>query len=443
MTDTRPLQPKVPPQERLLFATTAKSIADSTKQLIESSRQALDHIVATTSPQSADFQDVLLPLAHCRNAIATEAGILGFYKEVSGDASLRDESVKSKLLLDNFNNEIAMRKDLYVLIDSVIKKNEALDQESARLLRREHRSFLGNGLGLEAADGDKFSEIKTRINKATSEFRRNMNEENEYIDFTAHDLVGVPAHVLESTKLDNDEKIFRLTFQPNHFYPTMRYAQSSEARKRYMIGYETRCANNVSLFREIVLLRDEVARMLGHASHAGWRTGNLMAATPNTVMTFLDDLRRQLQPGLQNDLDALMKLKSDYLADLEVDFDGKFYVWDISFYHRLMLEKQYRVDQKKIAEYFPIQAIVPAMLKNFQQLFGLVFQDVSQDMNELKATNQTWHEDVQVFDVWDSDDTGASFLGFLYLDLYSREGKYGSAANFNLQPVRTLHKELL
>lgn len=357
MTDTNPLQFKVPPQERLLFATTAKSIADSTKQLIELSRQALDHVVATTSPQSADFRNVLLPLAHCRNAIAAEGGILGFYKEASGDASLRDESVNSKLLLDNFDNEIAMREDLFVRIDSVAKKNETLDQESKRLLRREHQTFHDNGLGLGAADRDKFSEIKTCINKATSEFRRNMNEENDHIDFTAHDLIGVPAHVLESTKLDNDEGIFRLTFQPNHFYPTMRFARSSEARKRYMIGYETRCANNVSLFREIVLLRDEVARMLGYSSHAGWRTGHLMAGTPDKVMTFLDDLRRQLQPGLQDDIDALMKLKSDYLADLGVDFDGKFYVWDISFYHRLMLERQYRVDQKRIAEYFPIQAI--------------------------------------------------------------------------------------
>jgi metallopeptidase MepB len=160
-----------------------------------------------------------------------------------------------------------------------------------------------------------------------------------------------------------------------------------------------------------------------------------MAGAPETALAFLDDLRSQLQPGLRADTQVLKRLKLDHLASEGIKFDGKFYIWDMSFYHRLMLETQYSVDQKKIAEYFPIQVVVPAMLDNFKQVFGLVFQEVSHDTSELKALNQTWHEDVQLFDVWDSDDVGGSFLGFLYLDLYTREGKYGGAANFNLQPV--------
>lgn len=427
-----------PPQARLLFATKAKAVADSTTQLINQSRQAIDQIIATASPASTTFENVLLPLAHVRNALAAEAGVLGFYKEVSSDESLRNASVKSKLLLENFNNEIAMREDLFVLIDAVVKINEILDDESARLLRREHRAFQDNGLGLPATDRVRFAEVKTRINEATSEFRRNVNEENEHVDFTEQDLVGVPAHVLEDTMLEDgpqNEKVFRLTFQPNHFYPTMRYAQSSETRKRYMIAYENRCADNVPLFRDIVLLRDEAARMLGYNSHAQWRAENLMAGTPEVILTFLDDLRSRLQPGLQNDLDALKKLKSHHLAAEGFDFDGRFYVWDISFYHRLMLETQHQVDQKRIAEYFPIQTVVPAMLNNFQRLFGLQFHESSDDNKKLRNLNQIWHDDVQVFDVWDSNDLDGSFLGFLYLDLYARESKYGNAANFNLQPV--------
>jgi metallopeptidase MepB len=266
-----------------------------------------------------------------------------------------------------------------------------------------------------------------------------MNEENEHVDFTAEDLVGTPAHVLQSAILDDDVDengtLFRLTFQPTHFYPTMRYAQSSETRMRYITGFENRCANNVALFREIVLLRGEAAHMLGYASHAEWRTGALMAGTPEHVLTFLNGLSSKHQPGLQADIRALKQLKADHLASQGIAFDDKFYVWDISFYHRLMLETQYSVDQKRIAEYFPIQTIVTAMLNNFKQVFGLVFREVSHDADNLGALNQTWHEDVQVFDVWDSEDIGGSFLGFLYLDLYTREGKYGNAANFNLQPV--------
>jgi metallopeptidase MepB len=439
MSGTGTSRSRIPPQARLLFATTAKSIADSTTQLIETSRTVLDQIIAETTPESANFENVLLPLAHFRNSTAAETGVLAFYKEASSDATLRDESSKSKLLLDNFETGTALREDLFLLIDSVVRKNEELDSESERLLRREHRTLQNNGLGLPATSRERFGEIKIHINKATSEFRRNMNEENEYVDFTEKDLVGVPAHVLESTLLDdgsgNNERKCRLTFQPNHFYPTMRYALSSKTRMRYMTGYENRCTNNLPLFRDIVLLRDEAARMLGYASHAEWRAGGLMAGTPDTALAFLDDLRSQLQSGLQADIQALKRLKLDHLASEGIKSDGKFYIWDMSFYHRLMLETQYSVDQKKIAEYFPIQVVVPAMLDNFKQVFGLVFQEVSRDTSELKALNQTWHEDVQLFDVYDSDEIGGSFLGFLYLDLYTREGKYGGPANFNLQPV--------
>jgi metallopeptidase MepB len=439
MSGARTSKPRIPPQARLLFATTAKSIANSTTQLVETSRKAIDQIVAETSADSANFENVLLSLAHCRNTIAAETGVLAFYKEASSDPSFRDESSKSKMLLDNFSTELAMREDLFVLVDSVVKKVKELDSESERLLRREHRTFQDNGLGLSATSRERFGEIKIHINKATSEFRKNINEENEYVDFTEKDLVGVPSHVLQSTSLgdgsNNNERKYRLTFQPNHFYPTMRYALSSETRKRYMTGYENRCTDNLPLFRDIVLLRDEAARMLGYASHADWRAGGLMAGAPETALAFLDDLRSQLQPGLRADTQVLKRLKLDHLASEGIKFDGKFYIWDMSFYHRLMLETQYSVDQKKIAEYFPIQVVVPAMLDNFKQVFGLVFQEVSHDTSELKALNQTWHEDVQLFDVWDSDDVGGSFLGFLYLDLYTREGKYGGAANFNLQPV--------
>jgi metallopeptidase MepB len=105
-----------------------------------------------------------------------------------------------------------------------------------------------------------------------------------------------------------------------------------------------------------------------------------------------------------------------------------------------MLEKQYSVDQQKIAGYFPLQTTIRGMLEIFEHLFGLVFVEItSNERNKLadsgKGSGLVWHEDIQVFSVWDDDKQGGGFVSYLYLDLFSQEGKYGNAANFNLQPV--------
>ena len=45
-----------------------------------------------------------------------------------------------------------MREDVYKLVDAVLNKNETLDPESRRLLEKEHKDFIRNGLGLPAGE---------------------------------------------------------------------------------------------------------------------------------------------------------------------------------------------------------------------------------------------------------------------------------------------------
>ena len=51
-----------------------------------------------------------------------------------------------------------------------------------------------------------------------------------------------------------------------------------------------------------------------------------------------------------------------------------------------------------------------------------------------EAKSIAWHEDVKIFSVWDDESEGDAFVGYLYLDMHPRPGKYPHAANFNLQP---------
>jgi metallopeptidase MepB len=447
ISDMVPDMLRKPPQAPPVFIGTPTSIVDDTRRLIERSRKVQNQVAEDVRPDTATFANVLVPLAHAENAMAVEAHILGFYKVVSPDSRLRDASSVAQKLLDNFAIETAMREDLYKLVDAVLKKNEDLDQESYQLLVKKHKDYIRNGLRLPVGPKrDRFKEIKRRLSQLTLDFQQNVVEENGGIWFLPQELEGVSKDVLSGLKKGEGENKgkLRLTFNYPDFYPAMKYAKNGETRKRILIANDNKCNQNVPLFKEVMVLRDEAARLLGYPNHAAFRLEDKMAKTPKTVDTFLGDLRSRLTTGGAREVEKLKQLKEADLAFRGELFDGQFLSWDLSFYNRLMLETQYLVDQEKIAEYFPLQTTIKGMLEIFQHLFGLVFLEITNDENKLAnsgiGSDLIWHEDVQVFSVWNDNEQGSGFVGYLYLDLFPRDGKYGHAANFNLWPVyRTLY----
>lgn len=433
-----------PPQAIPLFTGTSSSIIENAIRLIETSRKVQDRIVKDVQPEEANFANVLLPLAHAKNAMAREAHVLGFYKEVSMDSELRDTSGNAKKLFDDFATETAMREDLYILVDAVFKKSKDLDHESRRLLEKEHKDCIQNGLSIPAGTKrDRFKDIKMRLNEVTRAFRENLIDENGGVWFLLDELEGVPEDVisgLEKGKGENEREL-RVTFEIPHFSPTMRYVNKDETRKRLYIAYQNKCNQNVPLFKGTMILRHEAATLLGYPDHAAFRLEDKMAKTPENVNAFLNDLLTKITPYGHNEIEKLKQLRKSDLEYRDEDSDGKLHIWDYAFYTRLMLQKQYFVDQQEIAEYFPLQTTISGMLDMFQQLFRLIYVEI--DGDEKKKREIVWQEDVQLFSVWDDAEEGGSFVGYLYLDLYTRRGKYGRMANFNLRPVCSMFEVIL
>ncbi|CAG8075576.1 unnamed protein product [Penicillium olsonii] len=433
-----PAHLRKPPQAPPVFTATPQSLVADAERLIASSRAIQDKVVAEIKPEAATFANIVRPLAQNDNVMGLEAHILGFYQAVSTDSKLRDASSKAEELMDEFFIEAVMREDVFNLVDAVLRRNETLDPESRRLLEKEHKDFVRNGLGLP--DGPqrlRFKEIKKRLSQLSIEFQKNLNEENGGIWFTPEQLDGVPKDVLEGLKKGEGENAgkLRLSFKYPDLFPTMKYANDPDTRKQVMIANENKCNQNVPLFREAIVLRDEAARLLKYPNHAAFRIEDKMAKTPETVDKFLGDLRTRLTDGGKKETQKLLELKNA----TDPKADGRYYLWDHRYYDRLMLEKDYSLDQQHIAEWFPLQTTIEGMLKIFEELFGLEFVEVTgEDRASIAPTGKgndiVWHEDVQVFSVWNDEGEGSGFVGYLYLDLFPREGKYGHAANFNLQP---------
>lgn len=435
---------KKPPQAPPLFTGTPDSVMEHTKRIIEKSRSLENKLVAEVQPQDASFEKVLLPMAYDENQGALESHIIGFYQSVSMDQALRDASTEAEKLMDDYSIESSMREDVYKLVEAAFKKGDKLDAESQRLLDKTHKDYIRNGLGLPAGPKrDRYKEIKKRLSQLCIIFSKNLNEEVGGIWFTPKELEGVPEDVTSLFKKgegDNAGKL-RMTFKKPDYFPIMKYAKDPATRKKALIDDSNKLPQNIPIFREVIMLRDEAARLVGYPNHAAFIIEDKMAKTPKTVDDFLGDLRQRLTKGGRSEIKTLKELKEqDYKTlGIEKDFDGKYYLWDHRYYDRLMLEKDYSLDQEKFAEWFPLETSIRGMLTIFETLFGMAFVEViGNDRSAIspsgKGDDIVWHTDCQVFSVWDSEDQGSGFIGYLYLDLHPREGKYGHAANFNLQP---------
>ena len=421
-----------PPQAPPLFVGTAESIVADTKKLIEKTRDLENRLAKEVKPEHATFENTVAKMAQDENNMSLSSHILGFYQSVSANQELRDASTEADTLLDEFGIESAMREDMYQLVEAVYQKKEALKPEEQRLLEKVREGYIRNGLKLPAGPKrDRFRDIKMKLSQLSIEFQKALNEENGGIWFTPNELNGVPEEVTEDLEKGKDENVgkLRLTFKYPHLFPVLKYATNPETRRRLLIENENKCMSNVPLFKEATVLRDEAARLLGYSTHAAFRIEDKMAKTPETVDDFLGDLRTRLTSVAQKELKVLKELKKSDLESKGQKYDGNYYIWDHRYYSRIQLERDYQVDQQKIAEYFPLQTTLARMLKIFEELMGLKFVEVKgEDRAAISPTNKgediVWHEDVQLFSVWNDEGEGGGFVGYLYTDLHPRLGKY-------------------
>lgn len=179
--------------------------------------------------------------------------------------------------------------------------------------------------------------------------------------------------------------------------------------------------------------------MLGYKNHANLRIATKMAKTSDRVNEFLFTLRTRLAEGAKAEAEKLLEYKKKDCAERGVAFDGNLYSWDISFYTRMMKEKEFSVDDVAISQYFPVNATFSAMLRVFEELLGVRFFELdAEDMARIspsgKAEDIKWHEEVRVFAVWDEEALGGEFRAYLFIDLHPRPYKFGHHANFGIQP---------
>jgi metallopeptidase MepB len=227
----------------------------------------------------------------------------------------------------------------------------------------------------------------------------------------------------------------------------MQYADNPETRKIMYAGMEDRLKINVPVLDDILRLRRECADLLGYETWAAFVLEDRMIKSAEAAKHFLSDLHEKLLPVGKKDLQILLDLKREKHEQLNLPFDGNFYAWDWRYYDRLRVETSLSLDNDAVKEHFPVEAIVKAIMDIYTEMFSVRVEEVPNavvwhpgiyvPLLCLKQSN-TAILDVKQFAVWEAagqaQNEPEDFLGYLHLDLYPRENKYGHAAVWGLIP---------
>lgn len=420
------------PQAPIQWNHTPESILVETDKLIAEAR-AMDDKLGSLDIDSASIETVIKPYADLENKQAGLSNQLSFYQHVSADKALREASNKADAEFRKYGIEAGLREDVFKVINKVFKDNEdntSLDAETKRFIEKLNKQYERNGLSLPLETREKIKALKQKLSTLALTFSSNLSEENGFNLYTKEELEGISDDIIrqfEEVKQDDGSIKYKMTFKYPDLFPVLKYAKKPETRKSAFIADDSKCPDNAGILIEAVKLRAELSKLLGYNNFSEYVLEERMAKNPETVMSFLNDLKVKLRPLGEKEFDYLKSLKEKETGEKV----NNYYIWDQRYYHTKMLEKDYNVDDLKIAEYFPMKNTIAKMLSIYETIFELKFVEIEKS-NDLY---NTWHEDVKQFQVWKMDNDDPTFIGYLYFDLHPRTGKYGHAANFGLVPA--------
>ncbi|CAL1530338.1 unnamed protein product [Lymnaea stagnalis] len=410
---------------KLTWNVTKGQISNDADKLMERIKQVYDSIGAL-SEEEVTYDNVLKASADSDCWYAVERNNIDFLQHVSPDKELRDESVAIDKKLSEFDVELSMRQDVFESFVAVEKKEEfkTWSPEAQRFVERMIKNGKRNGLHLSKEIQDKIKVIKKRMSDLSIDFSKNLNEENTILEFTEEELVGLPEDFIKSLEKGSEGKL-KVSLKYPHYFPCMKKAKNPETRRIMETAFNSRCLKeNTPILEELVKLRHEKAQLLGYPTHAHFVLDMRMAKTPETVSEFLASLAEKLKPLKEEEMKIFLTYKKEECEKYGYEFDGEINNWDLRYYMTLVEERKYTVDQQKLKEYFPMSIVTKGLLEIYQELLGLSFTQIN--------TTDVWHEDVTLYNVKDKNTD--ELLGYFYLDLHPREGKYGHAACFGLQP---------
>ena len=381
-------------------------------------------LAIANNPQIPSFANTIEALAATGKALHQVLSV--FYTLSGADSNAAREALMREFSpkLSAHSSEIYANKALFGRIDRLWNSRAELDlsEEQQRVLMLTHRNFIRAGAALSGTAELRMKEIKSRLAVIGTEFSQNLlhDERSWHLELGPEDLNGLPEFLIDAAKAAGVERGVEapiVTLSRSIIVPFLQFSAQRDLRKKAYQAWAARGAHagahdNRSLALEMLLLRQEMAELLGYPDFASFKLETEMAKTPENVLRLLKDVWQPAKARAEQDacvLQEMMRAES---------VNGDLEKWDWRYYAEKRRAAEFDLDEAQLKPYFQLDQMIAAAFDCANRLFGLSFEEVKLPL---------YHSDCRAWEVRRDGAHVALFIGDYFARGSKRSGAWCSA----------------
>jgi peptidyl-dipeptidase Dcp len=398
----------------------------------------VDHAAEITAishdPAAPDFANTITALERSGKLLNKVSAV--FYDLVSAHSNpaILEIDKEVSLRMARHWNPIMMNAVLFGRIALLHGNRASLDltTEQMRLVERTYTRFHRAGAGLSEDAKKRMAEINERLAHLGTTFSHHLlgDEQGWFMELSEDDHAGLPETFIAAAKAAAEERGMAgkaiVTLSRSPVETLLKSADKRELREKVFKAFIARGDNgndndNNAIIVEILVLREESAKIMGFPTYAAYRLEDSMAKTPEAVRGLLE---RVWKPACERAL-----ADRDKLQALIAEEGGNFALapWDWRYYAEKLRQAKANFDDAAIKPYLVLDHMIDAAFDCATRLFGVTFSE--------RSDIPVWHPDVRV---WEVKDAAGEHKALFYGDYFARTSKRSGAWMTSLRDQQKL-----
>ena len=400
-----------------------------------------------------DYKMVVEDLEVIQHDLSYSWGVIGHLLGVKNSEDLRKahDSMQSQVI--EAMQVLGQSKPLYKAYTALRERQSIwkdLDEAQRRIINSSIKSMEASGVGLEAAEREKFNKLQLEAAELSTKFSNNVLDSTKAFKLKltdAADVKGIPSSALGfyaqnaiaagDSDATAEKGPWLVTLDMPSYLPFMQHAQNRELREKMYRAFIARASSgdhdNAPIVQRILQIKQEMAKMLGFKSHAEKSLSRKMAPNAKAVLDLIEQLRVVSYPAALKELDELKAFAKSK------GFNDEITLWDIPFWSERLRENRYEFSEEELRPYFKYENVLDGLFALSSRLFAITIKPADGEA-------QVWNSDVRFFKIYDN--RNGEHIASFYLDPFSRpsekrggawmDAPIGKSRVMNTKPVAYL-----